>query len=86
MRPFALLGQQSGVLATGARKRTQIQKIMICSFFCVLVVFNGLLMVLKGLGGSGGIPNTIRIHTNRFWADLVLQNTGSSIFQHFWNF
>ena len=30
----------------------------------------------NGLGGSGGIPKTIRMHTNRSWADLVLQDIG----------
>jgi hypothetical protein len=38
---------------------------------------------LDGLGGSGGIQNTIRIHTNRFWTDLTLQNIRNYKFLRF---
>ena len=38
---------------------------------------------MDGLGGSGGIQNTIRIHTNRFWTDLTLQNIRNYKFLRF---
>ena len=53
------------------------------SFRLFLLVCDGCLMVLEGLGGSRGIQKTIRIHTNRFWADLTLQDTGKSNFLNF---